>query len=211
MLAFKKEFLYKYMKRDPSPHSPRPWHGAKPSAAARRSTVNPQLTCASPRREREKPKLPPRGFACPDCTEFVPPPFYNQWKKHIVWPGLSGFTVRVSRLTGCGCYTSHALLVVGVGSWSRRCPWKRCWPKTLQVPSLGQPQNQSKANASFQPLTLQTCQQRQRPHIKNFSPLTVLADLSHPLQTHEEQLTDPHESSDHRQIIAALDPPRVAR
>lgn len=66
------------MKRDPPPHSPRPWHGAKPSAAVQRSTVNPQLTCASPRREGEKPKLPPWGFACPDCTEFVPPPFYNQ-------------------------------------------------------------------------------------------------------------------------------------
>lgn len=143
------------MKRDPPPTPPR----SKTMGRSWR-TVNPGLTCASPHGEGTNAKLPP-GFACPDCTKVILHRFVSNGRSTLAT--VAG--IHCPGVTGHSCHTSPAPLLVAVGSWSRRCPGKCFWPKTLQAPSLRQPQKRSRAG--FQPLALQTCQQR--PDMKNFS------------------------------------------
>lgn len=142
------------MKRDP----PSPAR-SKPMGRSGR-TVNPGLTCAGPHGEGTNAELPP-GFACPDCTKVTLHRFVSNGSS------TSGTVagIHCPGVTGHGCHTCPAPLLIAVGSRSRRCPGKCFWPKTPQAPSLRQPQKRSRA--SFQPPALQTCQQR--PDMKNFS------------------------------------------
>lgn len=106
-LTFTKEFLYKYMKRDPPPlHSPLAWSkaGGLPGNAV----------------------PAPGSCSCPEHSGFV-------WCEE---PSLARATT-----------VSHRRCQ---GSWSRRCPWKWAWPKTLRVPPAQRaPKTKAEAMLSF--------------------------------------------------------------
>lgn len=134
-LTFTKEFLYKYMKRDPPAlHSPLAWGkaGGMPGnavpAPGRGSSATP-------------------GCSCPEHSGFV-------WCEE---PSSGQSHHGVTRPRRCQ------------GSWSRRCPWKWAWPKTLRVPPAQRaPKTKAEAMLSFQ----------HRPHRQNFSPSNVVTSVS---------------------------------